>query len=355
MKEFLVVIITFVSVSCVENDQRAEDSPSKDLIRAADISFVPEIQAAGTTFKNSKNEREDILDILKEAGCNTVRLRVWHTPADERSNLLQVAEFVAELKAKGFKIWITLHYSDTWADPGKQTKPVAWKDLTLNVLADSVYDYTKKVIKRLEPDYLQIGNEINGGLLWPEGSINNIANFATLMKRGVAAVRDERASTKIMIHYAGTEADWFFDVVDQKAIDYDMIALSYYPRWHTKDLKVVQNALIDLSNSHNKDIVIAEVGYPFTLGWNDWTNNLIGEADHLIADYPATETGQKNFLLKVRSMIEQTPRGVGFAYWAPEWVAFKGNQALDGSSWENMALFDFEYKALPALELFKDN
>lgn len=350
------LLITCISLSaCSDEPSNAIVEPvEKELIKAADVSFLPEIREEGTIFYNAQNSPADVLDILKASGCNTLRLRVWHTPADGRSSLEEVAAFTAEAKAKGFKIWITLHYSDSWADPGKQTKPQAWQSANLQGLADSVYNYTKKVMQRLSPEFIQIGNEINGGLIWPEGAVESSTNLVTFIKRGAQAVRDTSPTSKIMIHYAGIDADWFYAILKNQQVDYDIIALSYYPRWHSKNLNEVEDALERISAANQKDIVLAETAYPFTLQWNDWTNNLIGESGHLITGYPATPEGQKAFMLKIKSMIVNTDKAIGFAYWAPEWVAYRGTQATNGSNWENMALFDFDNKALPAIEMFKD-
>lgn len=355
LKPFLLLsLISIFFIACADEPNATVEPVAKDLIKAADVSFLPEIRKTGTIFYNTQNQPKDVLDILKDAGCNTVRLRVWHTPADERSSLQEVATFASEAKAKGFKIWITLHYSDTWADPGKQTKPQAWQNANLQGLADSVYNYTKKVMQRLSPEYIQIGNEINGGMIWPEGAIANSSNFVTFLKRGAEAVREVSSSTKIMMHYAGTDADWFYAILKNQQVDYDIIALSYYPRWHAKILADVERALKRLSAANDKDILFAENAYPFTLQWNDWTNNLVGEQAHLITGYPASPEGQKAFMLRLKSMVVNTERAIGFAYWAPEWIAYRGNEATNGSNWENMALFDFDHKALPAIEVFKD-
>jgi arabinogalactan endo-1,4-beta-galactosidase len=355
LKLLLTLLISFISLSaCSDDPQAAVDPIEKELIKAADVSFLPEIREEGTIFYNAKNSPADVLDILKESGCNTLRLRVWHTPTDGRSSLAEVAVFAAEAKAKGFKIWITLHYSDSWADPGKQTKPQAWQSANLQGLTDSVYNYTKKVMQRLSPEYIQVGNEINGGMVWPEGAIANSSNFVNFLKSGAKAVRDVSSTTKIMIHYAGIDADWFYAILKNQQVDYDIIGLSYYPRWHSKNLLEVESTLNRLSEVNNKDILFAETAYPFTLQWNDWTNNLIGEPGHLLSGYQATPEGQKDFMLKIRSMVDNTDKAIGFAYWAPEWVAYRGSQATNGSDWENMALFDFDHKASPAMEVFKE-
>lgn len=324
-------------------------------VRAADISFFPEIEEAGTVFKDSNGQAKDLLHILKEAGCNTIRLRLWHTPATVRSGLAEVQHLSSRIRAEGFKLWITIHYSDTWADPGQQTKPSAWGLLPLNDLADSVYNYTFKVVSALNPDFIQVGNEINNGFLWPNGQISNQVQFITLLKRGIQAVRDVNSEIKLMMHFAGMEgAADFFGLLQTNSVDYDIAGLSYYPRWHTRNLDVVKETLNELASQYNKPIILAEVGYPFTLGWYDQTNNLVGLEEHLVDGYPATVTGQRNFLLKLRQIVSETEGGLGLAYWAPEWVAFKGAAATDGSAWENMTLFDFNIRALGGLDVFKE-
>lgn len=328
---------------------------SKVLIKGADISFLPEIEAAGVTFKNAGGTNKEMLDILKESGVNTIRLRLWHTPTSEHSSLPEVKALSDRIKAKGMKVWLSVHYSDTWADPGHQVKPAAWNAAFFTDLADSVYKYTKKVMTEIEPDIIQIGNEINGGFLLPSGSTSNVPNFITLLKEGIRAAREVSPDTQIMVHVAGFDvATWFYQQLQTNAVDYDLIGLSYYPIWHGKNLTNVQSTVNNLGATYGKDVVIAETAYPFSLGWEDWTNNIVGETGQLVSGYAATPEGQKQFLLKIRQIVTESPKGAGFCYWGAEWVSFKGDEATNGSSWENQALFDFSNKAVPALEAFAD-
>lgn len=355
--KWLFVLISVLSLSgCSKNEPDPQSSTSYPLdIRAADISFLPEIRNATVQFKDRNGQVKDALTILKEEGCNTIRLRLWHTPQTNHSGFEEVEQFAAEVKSKGLKLWLTVHYSDTWADPGHQTKPAAWSTLSTTDLGDSVYNYTRKIVKQLSPDFIQIGNEINAGFLWPNGSISTIADFITLLKKGIQAVRDESPTPKIIIHYAGTDGStWFYDQLKNNNVDYDIIGISYYPRWHTKSLITLRSVLAQLAITYSKEVVLAETGYPFTLDWNDWTNNLVGLTDHLVVGYPATVKGQYDFMMQLRKMVSEINGGKGIAYWAPEWVAYKGSQATDGSPWENMALFDFEFKALEAVKMFNE-
>lgn len=357
MRLYAAFIFLIVASACGDDPKPGPTDPPIELaLRGADVSFLPQIEAEPTTFYNQDGDASNVLDLLKENGCNAIRVRLWHTPDSEHSGLEEVTEFVGRIRAKGLKVWLTVHYSDTWADPGHQTKPAAWNTLDFTDLSDSVYNYTKKIVLRLQPDIIQIGNEVNDGMLWPDGRISvSLSNFIALLKEGVQAVRDHApTTTKIMVHYAGHEtAEWFYQQLQTSNVSYDMIGLSHYPWWHGKDFTALQSNLNSFGFTFGKEVVIAETAYPFTLGWNDWTNNFVGLEDHLVPGYPATEAGQKQFLLKLKQVIAQSEKGTGFCYWAPEWIAYRGETAEDGSAAENLALFDFDNRALSGIEAFE--
>lgn len=329
--------------------------PTKELIHAADISFLPEIESTGTKFFNAAGQQEDVLLTLKNSGFNTIRLRLWHSPSGGHSSFQEVKTFSERIKQQGLKVWLSVHYSDTWADPGAQLPPALWANIPYNDLKDSVYHYTKKIITEIDPDYIQIGNEINPGILLPAGNISiNPTQFVDLLSSGIKAVRDHSAKAKIIIHFAGLDgADWFFNHV--KDLSFDMIGLSYYPLWHGRNLNTLKSTLAQLGQTYGKDIIIAETAYPFTLEWDDNTNNILGlESQLILPDYPASPEGQKNFLKEIKSILNTSEKGIGLCYWGAEWIAFRGPQASDGSPWENQALYNYSNKALPAMEVFKD-
>ena len=322
-------------------------------IKAADMSFIPEVRAAGIATKNEAGQAEDMLLTLKNNGVNCIRLRLWKDPAAGTSSFNTVKALSQEIKGKGMKVWISVHYSDTWADPGSQVKPAAWNGFSFSQLKDSVFNYTKKIATEINPDYIQIGNEINSGFLFPEGSINNPAQLKELLTAGTQAVRAAAPNCKIMLHCAGYDvADYFFTTL--QSIDYDIMAISYYPVWHGKNLNDLKTSLANLASSKNKPVVIAETAYPFTFGFNDYTNNIIGDNSQVITAYPASNEGQKNFLLALKKLVSETPKGLGFCYWGAEWISMYGPISTTGSSWENQALWDFNNKALPAIQVFKD-
>jgi arabinogalactan endo-1,4-beta-galactosidase len=332
-----------------------------NFIRAVDLSFTPEIIVTGTQFKDN-NQVKELTQIIKDKGINTVRLRVWHTPVDNHSSLIEVVDFAKQLSAKGFGIWLDFHYSDSWADPSKQTKPAAWKNAIGTVLKDSIYQYTSKALLAFKNagvtiKMVQIGNEINGGFLWNDGRVGgtydvNWSNYALLLKEGLRAVKDADNTTKTMIHYAGIDgADAYFNSVLQQGISFDYIGLSYYMIWHGKSLDNVSAQLNTISTHYQKPICIAETAYPFTLNWNDFTNNIVGLSSQLITGYDATIDGQNAYTKALITILKNLPQqtGMGICWWAPEWVSFKGPNAINGSTWENLCLFDFSNNALPAL------
>lgn len=336
--------------SCAREDMPIPPSDSELEIRCVDISSFPQINADGTSFFDENGLERPLKAILKNSGINTIRLRLWVNPGDGHSGFQEVKDFTHELKNAGFRIWLSVHYSDTWADPGQQLTPEAWRGLSLDVLKDSVYLYTEKVMTQIAPDYIQIGNEINNGLLHPQGSLSqNPDDFITLLNEGVRAVRNSNASSQIIVQYAGIQgASWFYNQISD--LDYDIIGLSYYPLWHGKSLDSLEQTLSKLKIDFDKDVVIAETAYPFTLDWNDWTNNIVGlESQLILPEYPASRHGQAKYVSSLYRRVQKV-NGIGLCYWAADWVAWKGQSATDASPWENQALFDFSHQELPALK-----
>lgn len=359
--KFVCVILALFVLSCSSNTPEVTPAPipniptSDDFIRAADMSYLPLIESEGAIFKKN-GVAENAITTLKNAGCNTIRIRIWKNPSDSHSGLAEVKALALRVKQAGMKVWLTVHYSDTWADPGNQTPPSDWTSLSFDNLKIAVSNYTTLLMTEIQPDIIQIGNEINSGFLWPQGHlINNESQCLQLISAASTAIRSQSASTKIMIHYAGigSGATWFFNKMN--SINYDYIGLSYYPVWHGKILSDVNATITSLGETHNKKVIIAETAYPFTLGYNDYTNNILGLANQLVPTYPATNQGQKDFLLAIKNLVKQNSRGLGFCYWGAEWIASRGPTATNGSSWENQAVWDFNNNALPVLDAFSQN
>ena len=353
MKPLFLSLLLICLFAC-KKDNNIPDPVPDTFMRGADLSFLPEIDSYHLKFYDQSGNVKDVLTILREAGCNTVRLRVWHTPQSAHSGFSEVAEFAKRIKEAGMKVYLTVHFSDTWADPGQQAIPAAWQGLSLAQLKDSVYHYMEKIVTEIQPEYVSLGNEINGGMLWETGRINNGTNLYQLLGQAALATRQVSSATKIIIHFAGLDgSDWFFNQMKNNDIDYDIIGISYYPSWHGKSLDSLKTVLDNLATNFDKPVFIAETAYPFTLEWEDMTNNIIGLADQLIPAYPAIPQGQMDFMSALRETIASSVNGTGFCYWGGEWIAYKGPLAMNGSNWENQALFDFDNHALPILSAFK--
>ena len=355
----IVYIISFLFIFSCEGDNNSDnivDDNSSEKVSAVDISYYPQISNLNHIFYDAQGEEVDFLNSLLLNGVNTIRLRLWVNPTENVSSFSEVKEFSQQLKLLGFKIWITPHLSDTWAHPGQQIVPSAWQSLNYNELKIQMHSYLDQIMNEIEPDYIQIGNEVNTGILFPHGNISNNPNqFIDLINYGINAVRSASANTKIILHFAGhKDANWFYNYVNE--VDYDIIGISYYPIWHGKSLMELVQNLTELSENFGKQIIIAETAYPFTLDWNDWTNNIIGLNEQLILpDYPATPLGQQNFIRDIKYLVLELDHGIGFCYWGAELIAWDGENSETGSVWENQALFNFENKELPVLEEFNLN
>jgi arabinogalactan endo-1,4-beta-galactosidase len=319
----------------------------------------------GGVYADENGVAGDALSILAAHGLNAVRLRVWVDPPDGYHNEAELLDMARRVKHLGLKLLVDFHYSDNWADPGKQNKPAAWKDLAFEPLKQALYDHTLGVCAALKaqgtpPDMVQIGNEINGGLLWPDGSTDHWDQLAALLKAGYQAVKTCSPDSQVMLHLAegGNNAGsrtWFDEAV-QHGVPFDLIGLSYYPYWHGS-LDDLQNNLDDLAARYGKDLVVAETAYPFTSQDKDGFGNII--STQVVAGYDFTPDGQKRLLADVMEIVRTVPagRGLGVFYWEPTWTAVPGNgwdpaDPSSGNGWENQALFDFNNRALPAMSLF---
>ncbi len=239
----------------------------------ADISFLPELEARGVKFSDKGNQK-DVFEILKDHGFNYIRLRIFKDPQKDNGyspgkgfcDLAHTMEMAKRIKAAGMKFLLDFHYSDYWADPGKQFKPKAWEGKNFLQLQDSVYDYTKEVLLALKnqgtpPDMVQVGNEINHGMIWPEGHVRSFDSLAQLVFVGIQAVREVTPDASVMIHIAlggqNDESHFFLDNLVKRNVPFDVIGLSYYPKWHgtLADLKYNIN---NLAITYRKDIIVVE-------------------------------------------------------------------------------------------------
>ena len=371
MRAFLVSLLVIATASCAAAQDRPATTAAPEFIAGADVSMLSEIEKAGGVFASRDGQRGDALKILRDGGCNLFRVRLFVDPGKDfdknygaTQDLAYVVALARRIEASGAQFLLDIHYSDTWADPAKQHKPAAWKDLDFDALERKVHDYTVSVLKQLHdagaaPDMVQVGNEIAGGMLWPDGKVLNAAKedesrqwtrFARLLNAGSRAVREaSKAANKpirvvIHIHGGGKPGlpKWFFGKLKPHYVDFDVVALSFYPAWDD-DLAALKQNLADVAAEFDKDILIAETSY----SWRTMEDH----AGKRTMAWPQTREGQEKFLRDLSDAIRATPngRGLGFVWWYPEAVPVKGRHIWRGGA---EALFDESGAALPALESF---
>lgn len=303
-----------------------------EFAKGADVSWVTEMEAAGRKFYNPSGTEQDLLVILKNLGMNTVRLRVWVNPANGWNGKADVVAKALRAKNQGMRVMINFHYSDTWADPGKQTKPAAWAGQDINGLKTALANHTTDVLTALKsagitPEWVQVGNETNDGLLWPEGRAStNTANFAQLVNAGYDAVKAVFPSAKVIVHLSnGWDNNlfrWLFDGLKNNGGKWDVIGMSLYPTpsdWATLNSQCLAN-MNDMVSRYGKEVMVVEVG----MSWDQPT-----VAHSFLTDIMA----------KTKSVIGN--KGLGVLYWEPE--AY--------NNWQGYTLGAFDNSGKPTVAL----
>ena len=314
---FVLLLLVGLSIT-------AQDGVCAEFMRGADISMQTQQEELYEVIYNEYGVPKDAVTIFNNHDFNWIRIRLFHTPTGLVNGVCQDLAYVTELgarvKAAGFKFLLDIHYSDTWADPSHQTKPAAWQSLSQLDLVIAVHDYTSDVITTLRdnnamPDMVQIGNEINCGMLWPNGNPCNggggsWANLAQLINAGISGVDDGRGSEpmpRIMIHISTVKStsntQWFFDNLIANGVQFDIIGQSFYPEWHGP-IDNLTTSLNFMAGRYSKDIIVAEAG------------------DYYTGSPGKTPESQKAFLDGVIQRVQATPngRGIGVFYWEPTWV-----------------------------------
>ncbi|HCE59181.1 MAG TPA: hypothetical protein DER09_15440 [Prolixibacteraceae bacterium] len=341
MKQILLIILAFVLLTSFNGCKKNTEEPHSDeeFAYGADLSLVKKLEDLGAVYTINGKQKK-VLPIFKENGYTWARLRIFHTPNNEGPvcNSLEYTVALAKMaKAEGFKIFLDFHYSDTWADPGKQFVPAAWDNLNFNVLADSVKIYTKKVLETMNkadvmPEMVQIGNEINNGMLWPYGKLytdNGITNWkglTDLIKAGIAGVKETNggSSIKIMIHAATggnlEESKTFYSKMIENGVQFDVIGLSYYPWWHGTFDQLESN-LASISKNFSQEISLVETAY--------YSNGYYPESGEWVLDvkpYSPTKQGQYDFMVELATRLKKYPKVKSVFYWEPETVVVPNSQ-----------------------------
>ncbi|WIV21274.1 glycosyl hydrolase 53 family protein [Paenibacillus polygoni] len=312
MTVLLSVSMLLLTLGTVGNSS-VEAAPS--FAKGADISWVAGMEAQGYKWKDKNGVTRDILEILKnDYQMNSVRIRVWVNPnmsdyASGYMNAEKASELAARAKKLGMSVMLTMHYSDSWADPGQQNKPYAWRNYTFEQLMDAVWSHTVYVMntmknKGVTPDWVQIGNETNDGMLWDDGKASvNMKNYAWLVNTGHNAVKSVSSSTKTIVHLAngdnGTVLDWNIGGLVANGANFDAVGLSLYPSstdWSSAVTKTVTNAKLMVSK-YGKEVLMSEIGMDYN-----------------------QPTEAKNFITKIKTEFRNISggKGLGVFYWEPQ-------------------------------------
>lgn len=380
----LLTLAAFCCLKCKDDSPAVDDTPAETgtFHFGSDLSFVNQVLDHNGVYKDQGEVRSPY-KIFKDHGNTLVRVRLWHNPVWTKdvygangtqlyNDILDVEKSIRLSKEQGQSVLLDFHYSDTWADPQNQKIPVAWQNIRdLNVLKDSIYNYTAKTLrylngKGLMPDFVQIGNETNCGMLYTDAPSdfpacnvcdNNWQNLGAVINSAIRAVNDVSATstikTKIILHVADPKnVTWWFDNMTTQGgvTGFDIVGFSYYPLWHTTiGVSSLGSTVAGFKAKYKKDVMMLETAYPWTTQGNDAYNNQFG-AQTPITGYPFTKEGQ---LAILKAMTQQLKTGgaSGIIYWEPAWISSDLKDLWGtGSSWENNAYFDFSGNTLPAFD-----
>ena len=362
-------------------------------IKGMVLSTLLELERCGAKYYDHGAER-DVLDIIKDYDVDTIRIRLWNDPKSEdgepygagNNDLEETIAIGKKVTDAGFGVLLNFHYSDFWADPGKQIKPKAWANYGADELEKAVYDFTLESLQRVldagvNVTMIQVGNELSNGLLWPEGKVPNYDNIARFVSSGIRACRKLNPEIPIMIHLDNGGNNelyvrWFENYI-KRGEDFEYIGLSYYPFWHGS-LDALEFNMNDIAKRFGKELIIAEVSMGYTMeDYKDYEKLEDSERKGYATrpalvekiDYPMTIQGQvdftKDFLNRVSNVVNGL--GMGFFWWEPAWIPVPGSGWATpaslkymndpgpcGNEWANQALFDYDGNALPTWEVIRD-
>jgi len=310
---------------------------SASFAKGVDISWVTQMEASGYKFYNAAGTQEDLFALMKSLGFNAIRLRAWVNPSGGWNNTADVVAKAIRAKNAGMKILIDFHYSDTWADPGDQNTPAAWASLGLPALITTMQNYTTGVLDTLQmngitPDWVQVGNETNNGMLFPLGNATaSMANFAALVEAGYKAVKSVSTNIKVIVHvsngFDNSLFEWVFDGLKSNGAQWDIIGMSLYPSFSSTDWSATDSQCLSNINTliarYSTPVMVVEVGMP---------------------ESPASTS--QSFLTDIITKVNGVANGngLGVFYWEPEaynnWQSY-GLGAFDNTGKPSIALDAF--------------
>ena len=374
--------------------KKVEDLP-EDFILGMDVSSLIAEEQSGVRYFDFDGEEKDLLEILAENGVTHIRVRVWNEPYDEEGRGfgggncdIDKALVIGQRAAQyGLKLIVDFHYSDFWADPGKQMAPRAWADMDVETKAVALYAYTKESLQKLmdggaDIAMVQVGNETNGALCGED----RWSNIQLLMKAGSRAIREVCPQALVAMHFANPERSGSYanyaEYLDYYEVDYDVFASSYYSFWHGTRQNLAR-VLGDIHQLYGKKVMVMETSWPYTSEDSDFSGNNVGDGSGLQLDYPFTVQAQANSVRDVADTVAHIPGGIGLCYWEGAWISvgtesWEQNSPLweqfgsgwassyaaaydpddagkyyGGCSWDNQTFFDPTGHPLESLRVFR--
>lgn len=381
------ILACVLGLFCLAGCQKEEPA----FILGMDASSVPALEAGGIRYYNSAGQEQDVFAILADAGINYIRVRVWNDPYDENGNgygggncdIQNALEIGRRAARYGMKLLVDFHYSDFWADPGKQMAPKAWEGMDIGEKTQALYAFTCDCLTQLKEagvsvGMVQLGNETNGGL----AGETRWENMAVLFAAGAKAVRDTLPKALVAVHFTNPEKagsyEYYAKQLAQYEVDYDVFASSYYPQWHGS-LENLKTVLTHIRQTYGKQVLVAETAHPYTAEDLDFHGNTVTADSQM--PYPMIPEGQAAWVQAVANAVWETG-GMGVFYWEGAWIGAGGstyeeNKRLwetNGSGWassyagsydpqdagkyyggcavENQAFFDSRGMALESLGVF---
>lgn len=327
MIKTLCVLAVLTLSSCGESDSPSGGQATKTpFAKGADIGWYTEMENVGYKFYSASGMEMDCPALMKSLGFNSLRFRVWVNPKNGWNNKADVLKKCLRAKELGMKIMIDFHYSDDWADPGKQYVPAAWESYDLNTMADAVAEHTSDVLNTLKNNgvdvtWVQVGNEVTNGMLWEKGRVKDqsASGFAKLFKAGADQVKAVYPNASVILHIDNAwnlpTLQWFYSLMAKVGLKYDMIGLSLYPSywneeknafepWEEKVNQAIAN-IPQLIKSYNKDVMLVEFGMP-----------------------AAEPQKGKEALETLWNGLKDVKRFVGIFYWEPESEPARNGYAL---------------------------
>ncbi|MGP4039201.1 glycosyl hydrolase 53 family protein [Gracilibacillus sp. D59] len=375
------------------------DGLGEDFIKGVDVSSILALEDSGVPFYNEAGQEQDIFTTLADAGVNYVRVRVWNDPYDAEGNgygggnndVAKAIEIGKRATENGMKLLVDFHYSDFWADPGKQQTPKGWEGLSFEEKKSALYNFTKDSLKQMKDagvdvGMVQIGNETNNAM----AGETNWTNISQLFNEGSKAVREIDSEILVALHFTNPETTGRYDniasMLEENNVDYDVFASSYYPFWHGT-LDNLTAVLKNVADNYDKQVMLAETSYTYTSEDGDGHGNTAPQDSGQTINYPVSVQGQATAVRDVFEAVANVgDAGIGVFYWEPAWIPVGDPDNIDwehnqelweeyGSGWatsyaaeydpedagewyggsavDNQALFDFHGHPLPSLNVFK--